>query len=267
MIFKKFLIFVLAFFLTIFFSIYQRMTGPTHPFKVKLKIFEKEYKFKLPRSENTGKNAKIILPIADRIVKADLYFKNISEDKEWEKIEFKREGKELIASLKTLPPAGKYLYYIKLYYLLKNVQIPEKPITIRFKGKVPTLILIIHIFTIFFGFLISIYTGLFAVFFGENKKLTLITFILFFIGAGVLGPIVQYYAFGQFWTGFPFGKDLTDNKGLILIIFWGIAYFKTRRGKGKEWIIVAFLISILTFFIPHSLWGSELRGGKIKTGP
>ena len=265
--FKKFLLFVFSFFLTVFFSVYQRVTGPTHPFFAKLKVLEKEYKLKFPRSQNTGEDAKIVLPIDEKLIRAELYFKNISEDGDWERVEFKREGKELYATLKTLPPAGKYHYYVKIYYFERQVQIPDKPISIRFKGKVPDLILIIHILIIFTGFLLSIYTGLYTYFYEIKIKLILFTFILFFIGAGVLGPIVQYYAFGQFWTGFPWGKDLTDNKGLILIIFWGVAYFKARKGKGKLWVYIAFLFSILTFFIPHSMWGSELKGGKIKTGP
>lgn len=265
--FKKFLLLIFSLFLTIFFSIYQRITGPTYPFKAKIKIFENEYKIKLSRSQNTGEDAKIILPINNVPIKAEICFKNISEGKDWEKEEFKREKEGLVASLKSLPPAGKYYYYIKLFYFERTIQIPEKPISIRFKGRVPEFILIPHILIIFSGFFISIYTSLYTIFFKTNLKLTFFTFLLFFIGAGLLGPFVQYYAFGQFWSGFPFGMDLTDNKGLILILIWAYAYFKVKKGNGKRWIIAAFLVSILTFFIPHSLWGSELKGGKIKTGP
>lgn len=265
--FKVILLIIFSLILTLFFSIYQRITGPTHPVKVKLKFMEKEYNIKLIRSSNTGKDVQILLPIENNIIKADLFFKNLTQENGWEKREFERKKENLVSTLKSLPPAGKYLYYIKIYFQDVSLQIPEKPISIRFKNKVPDLVLISHILIIFSGFLISIYTGLYSIAFGASKKLTLITFILFLVGAGVLGPIVQYYAFGQFWTGFPLGKDLTDNKGLILVIFWGLAYFKIKNGKGKEWILLAFFISVLVFFIPHSLWGSELKGGKIKTGP
>lgn len=43
-------------------------------------------------------------------------------------------------------------------------------------------------------------------------------------------------AFGPWWTGFPFGTDLTDNKWLV-----GLA--------------VLFMIAVFT--IPHSVNGSE----------
>lgn len=264
---KIILLIFISLFLTLFFSSYQRITGPTYPYKVKMKFLEKEFSFKLPRSQNSGEKLKILLPVKESFIKADLFYQNYSEDGQWEKKEFERTTEGLYAELKPLPPAGKYFYYVKFYYLDKSVQIPEKPISIRFKGKVPTPILLLHIILIFSAFFLSIYTGLYTIFFEKKEALVLATFILTLIGAGILGPVVQKYAFGEFWTGFPFGKDLTDNKGLIMIIFWAIAWVQIRRGKGKEWVLLAFFISILVFFIPHSLWGSELKGGVIKTGP
>lgn len=264
---KIILLFFFSLILTLFFSTYQRMTGPTHPFKVKLKFLDKEFSFKLPRSENAGEKLKISLPIKEHLIKAYIIYQNNSKDGGWQSKEFERREEGMYMELESLPPAAKYFYYIKFYYLDKSIQIPEKPISVRFKGKVPAPILILHIIFIFSALLFSIYTGLYTMFFQASKKLALVTFILAFIGAGILGPIVQKYAFGEFWTGFPFGKDLTDNKGLIMIIFWGIAWFKIKRGKEKEWVLLAFFVTILAFFIPHSMWGSELKGGKIKTGP
>ena len=43
------------------------------------------------------------------------------------------------------------------------------------------------------------------------------------IGGMILGPIVQKYAFGEYWTGFPYGGDFTDNKMLIMWLAWAIA--------------------------------------------
>jgi len=40
-----------------------------------------------------------------------------------------------------------------------------------------------------------------------------------------LGPLVQLNAFGDLWTGWPFGGDWTDNKTLFAFIFWVIAAF------------------------------------------
>ncbi len=45
----------------------------------------------------------------------------------------------------------------------------------------------------------------------------------------ILGPIVQKYAFGELWTGIPFGWDLTDNKTLIAFLFWILAVIMNRK--------------------------------------
>jgi len=51
---------------------------------------------------------------------------------------------------------------------------------------------------------------------------------------------VQHYAFGQLWTGVPFGWDLTDNKTLLAALAWvsrsgGCARAAgTGRGGGRS---------------------------------
>ena len=74
----------------------------------------------------------------------------------------------------------------------------------------------------------------------------------------VLGPLVQKYAFGEFWTGVPFGWDLTDNKTLIAVFAWILAVVMNRKKERPGYIIAAAVILLLVYSIPHSLFGSEL---------
>jgi hypothetical protein len=108
--------------------------------------------------------------------------------------------------------------------------------------------------------LLSTRTGL--EYFNQGKKfksLTLLTFIFVIIGGFIFGPIVQKYAFGAFWTGFPFGHDLTDNKILIGFIGWLLALVALYKFKNpKRWIVFASILMFIIFLIPHSLLGSEL---------
>ncbi len=79
------------------------------------------------------------------------------------------------------------------------------------------------------------------------------------LGGMILGPVVQKYAFGEFWTGFPYGTDLTDNKTLIAFIGWIIALIAVFRSQKPKWyILIAAIIMFIIFIIPHSLLGSEL---------
>jgi len=79
------------------------------------------------------------------------------------------------------------------------------------------------------------------------------------IGGMILGPVVQKYAFDAYWTGWPFGHDLTDNKSLVAFIFWLVALgYQIRNRQKKSWAVVAAIILLVVYMIPHSVLGSEI---------
>ncbi len=173
----------------------------------------------------------------------------------------KRKDNKLIAFLPHQPPAGKLVYHVVLQKGNEAVTLPEDgEVIIRFKGDVPIFFLIPHIIFIFGAMLLSTRTGLEYFNEGKNfKLLTILTFIFVIIGGFIFGPIVQKYAFGAFWTGFPFGHDLTDNKILIGFIGWLLALIALYKFKNpKRWIVFASILMFIIFLIPHSLLGSEL---------
>jgi hypothetical protein len=79
---------------------------------------------------------------------------------------------------------------------------------------------------------------------------------------------VQKFAFGDLWTGVPFGWDLTDNKTLIAFIFWIIAVVMNRKKEKPFYTILAAVVLLLIFSIPHSMFGSELdyASGEVTQG-
>jgi len=121
----------------------------------------------------------------------------------------------------------------------------------------------------FMVMLFSTVAGLFAIFKIERyRRYTVWTFVLLFIGGFIFGPWVQWYAFGEWWAGVPFGWDLTDNKALFAFVFWIAALFGIK-GKGRPWLIIlAAIMTIVIFSIPHSLYGSTLdyTTGAVKQG-
>ncbi len=75
----------------------------------------------------------------------------------------------------------------------------------------------------------------------------------------ILGPIVQKYAFDAYWTGWPFGQDLTDNKTLAAFVLWVAAYFQVKfNPKKRGWVIAAAVLLLAVYLIPHSMFGSEI---------
>ena len=98
--------------------------------------------------------------------------------------------------------------------------------------------------------------------------MSVLTFIVMMIGGLILGPLVQKYAFNEWWAGVPYGWDLTDNKTLIAILAWLLALVMIRYKSASSWVIAASLVTIIIFSIPHSLYGSQLNQetGKIIQG-
>jgi hypothetical protein len=257
---KKTIMWILAVVITIAAAYYQRKTGPTHPKKATVEIAGEKFSFNLIRTGITGKDAKIKLKIPNESVKGTVTYRRYPTKDEWRVTQFKRENDKLIASLPTQPQAGKYEYFVELNDGENSVIIAkENTIKIRFRGDVPAWVLIPHILIIFAAMLLSTVAGLFAYF--KLPKYQLYGSIAFFtliVGGMIFGPLVQKFAFSAFWTGVPFGWDLTDNKTLIAVIFWTIAYFTNRKNEKPIWIIVAAIVLLVIFSIPHSMLGSEL---------
>ncbi len=246
------------------------MTGPTYPKKGKTVIAEKEVKFKLLRSAENTKDAIISIENSSKLYSGSIVYKRFNTLDDWTEIQMTQNGDKLEGSLPAQPAAGKLMYRVFLKYGNENYALNINPVVIRFKGNVPLYILFPHILLMFLAMLFSTRTGIEAIIDGKNTyKYALITVITLFLGGIVLGPIVQKYAFGAFWTGWPLGKDLTDNKTVIAFLFWIMATYKIYRNREKTGLaIVAMVILLAIYLIPHSMFGSELdyNSGKVTTG-
>jgi hypothetical protein len=284
---KKFILWTLAIIITVSAAIYQRHTGPTYPKELGVTLNDKLYELKLVRSLALDERSEVKLEIADSTVKARLFFKRYKTDGEYQVKDFSykvypvksflmnkvfkiSEEKGFFAEIPQQPAAGKLQYYIEICDS-KGTQtyFKDSPVVIRFKGGVPALVLIPHILCMFVAMLFSTLAGLMAVIkFPMYKKYAIWTLFLFTIGGMILGPIVQYDAFGDLWTGVPFGWDLTDNKTLIALIFWILAVVMNRKKEKPLYTALAALILLLVYSIPHSLFGSELdySSGEVTQG-
>lgn len=260
------LLWFMALVITISSVIYQRMTGPTYPRRGKITIGENMISFKLLRTETVPNNAPINLTVPDTAIAGYVQMKRFKSDDDWTNIPLQREEEKLIASLPHQPAAGKLMYFV---YLEKDGQeyslTAAGPIILRYKGDVPTVVLILHVLTIFLAMLFSNRTALEALDAeGRSYHKMLWTIGLFFIGGMILGPLVQKFAFNAWWTGFPLGKDLTDTKTLIAMVGWFWAWYKNRRGRdGRIWILFAAVLMFVVYLIPHSVLGSELDYRKL----
>jgi len=258
---RSILLWIIALVLTLALALFQRITGPTYPLEDQVQFRNEVIFYKLERSHGGTDDHPVKIKVKDPAVQGKLYWKRFKTNDEWTVAEMKWINGELSAVLPHQPPAGKLAYKVVLNSGSESITIPANgEVIIRFKGYVPAGILIPHVIFIFLAMLFSTRTGL--EYFNkepEYKKLLLTTYIFLVLGGLIFGPLTQLYAFGELWTGFPFGYDLTDNKTLIAFIGWTIALIALFRSKRPErWIIFASVLMFIIFLIPHSLLGSEL---------
>ncbi len=264
---------ILALFITLSAAVYQRMTGPTYPLRGEVELDSEKYNYKLLRSHGGPGGMPVILEISDTSYTAVVMYKRFRVQEDWKQIPMTRRGDTLRAGLPHQPPAGKLEYFIKINNNGKHWNLPEKnTLVTRFKGAVPAEFLIPHVLFMFLAMFMSSLSGLETLFKGKRIFIyTLLTSIFLFLGGMILGPVVQKFAFGAFWTGVPFGWDLTDNKTLLAMIGWLIALWQVWRVKPvrkRWWVVAAAVILLLVYTIPHSTMGSELNyeTGEVETG-
>lgn len=257
---KTVLFTIIAIAITLGAIIYQRSTGPTYPKKVSLDIEGETYKFKLIRSHGGTTDCPLEFEIPNSAVTGTVTFRKFPTRDEWTTIDMVRDGNRLIGYLPNQPPAGKLEYKIEFQMNDNSFPLHETNATvIRFKGDVPALALVPHVLLMFIAMLLSNLVGVMALFkHGNYRRLAWITFILFGLGGMVLGPVVQWYAFGEFWAGIPFAWDLTDNKTLVAFIFWIIALVMNRQQPRPAYIVLASVVMLIIYSIPHSMYGSQL---------
>jgi len=262
---RSLIIWLVALILTLLLAAYQRITGPTFPVSGTVEFGNEIVEYEFDRNHSGDGDHTIQIKIDAHDLQAELFWKRYKTKDEWNRVKMIKEDNMFTANLPHQPKTGKLQYKVKLINQSGSIVIPEKPVVIRFKGIVPLYILVPHIFFIFGAMLLSTRTGL-EIFNKEPKfkNLTFLTLLFLFIGGGILGPIAQYYAFDVYWTGFPVGFDLTDNKILISLIGWIIAAAMIKKSPNpKRWIALASILLFAAFLIPHSSLGSELDYNKL----
>lgn len=262
----KVTLWIIAVLVTLASVIYQKMTGPTYPVRVKVKLEGKTFKYKFLRSHDTSSDGIMKLNVPDSTYQAIYQYRRYKSHDPWTVDTLKAVNDTITVAIPKQPPAGKVMYKIALLKSSGDVlQLTKEPVVMRFKGVVPLWVLIPHIFFMFFAMLVSLRTGLEAIADGDKAyNYAWWSFGLLIIGGMILGPLVQKLAFGAFWTGWPFGHDLTDNKTLLALIFWAIALWRHRQtGNGRKWFILAAVIQFFIYLIPHSVLGSEIDYTKV----
>ncbi len=263
---KKGMFWTLAVVITLASAVYQRMTGPSYPARAKAVIEGRELRFRLPRTAETTANAAVELKVPAP-AEGYLEYTRYKANEPWTREPLARRGETLVGFLPKQPSAGKLAYRVHLVSGGKDTELGgDTPVVLRFKNRVPLGLLIVHVIVMFAGMLAGTAAGIAALDKKRNpRRFVLWAAGLIFLGGFILGPFVQKFAFGTFWSGFPAGADLTDNKTVFMFLFWIVALAAGRKGRpARLAVLVASVVTLVIFLIPHSLFGSEIDYTKLK---
>jgi hypothetical protein len=251
--------------LTLTSAIWQRMSGPTYPIKSSARLAGQEIALRLERSYSITGRQPVTVTVADAGVTGTVEWRRFPTSDPWSTLQMTRQGDRLETVIPPapeplMPMAGKLEYRVTLTKGGESVSYPDKPAVTRFKGDVPAWVLIPHVAAMFFGMLFATRAAMAALFGGNTRTPAFLAFGLLVFGGLVLGPVVQKLAFGEYWTGVPFGFDLTDNKTLIAAVAWVLAVIQLRGGRqARVAVALAAIVTMVVFAIPHSVWGSQAK--------
>jgi len=251
---------IIALLLTVASARWQRMTGPTHELPGDASLGGTSIHYVLQRTHKGEGGQRVEIGKVPADVTGVAEWKAYGSQDPWTMVPMRREGGTLAVELPHQPPAGKLWYRVRLARGAETVLLPaERPAAIRYTGAVPAGVLIPHIFFMFLAMLLSTRAGL-ELFSRQPrlKGLTYWTLATLFIGGMGLGAFVTHHAFGEWWTGIPVGNDITDSKTLIALVAWVAAAIAVGRSRiEKTWVVLAALVTLVIFVIPHSWTASE----------
>lgn len=268
---RQLLLWFLATVVTLGSAYYQRKTGPTYELNGEVRLAGRAVPYVLARSHSGAEDHLVRLIPPDSAVQGTVMYRHYQTAGPFQAVDMVYRDGALTAPLPQQPPAGHLEYYLVLQDGANTAVVPpDRTAVIRFRGKVPAAAMGPHIILMFISMLLSTRAGLEALGpSGRPGRLVLWTTMTLLAGGLILGPVVQKYAFGSYWTGVPLGWDLTDNKTLIAFIGWLAVMIRQRHNPNPRYAIVAAaVLMLIVFLIPHSVMGSRLDyiSGEVKTG-
>jgi hypothetical protein len=249
-------------------AVYQRMSGPTYPVRGAVTLGGEQVSLRLTRTHPGAGDQPIVLTVPNTAISGEVRWRRFPTADAWQTLPLVRNGDALTAALPHQPVAGKLEYQVRLQLGDQHAVFPERPAITRFRNDVPAAVLIPHVLAMFLAMLFSTAAGLSALArWPQARREAGVAVALLLVGGFVLGPIMQWYGFGAWWTGVPFGWDLTDNKTLVAGVAWLWAVFQMRGGRpARTAIMLAALATLVVFAIPHSAWGSEFKWDSVPPG-
>ena len=240
---------------------WQWRSGPSYPYRSRATLGGADVRVALPRSHLTTSPARAAVPGLPAGAAGTVYWRRVTSGGRFAAVPLRPDGSTLAAVIPVQPRGTCVEYFLEVTAGEGGLRLPPRSpdtVVLRYRDPIPASLLVAHIAVMFLAMLFGVRAGLAAVWESDGHRLlTILALAALTVGGFVLGPIVQKAGFGDFWTGVPFGWDLTDNKTLVAWIGWAAAAVASARQRRRaRWVVVLALIVMLgAFLVPHSVVG------------
>ncbi|MBN1504668.1 MAG: hypothetical protein JW952_06395 [Candidatus Eisenbacteria bacterium] len=152
----------------------------------------------------------------------------------------------------------------------------EKLFHVTYEGRPARSLLVLHVALIMGAMLLMVHGFHFSlvhILSGRGLAAAywtlLAAWFTFTISVLPLGYAISKSTFGVGWTGFPVGTDVTDNKSLVVVLYWAVVLlrgwrplrgeftFRTGRMSGTTFAglsLLGIVLTIVAYSIPHSIF-------------
>ena len=150
--------------------------------------------------------------------------------------------------------------------------VEEPGFTFTYKGIPNQALLVTSILLMFVALLLFLLCGFLAFRALTHRRVVIdiprlgfLGLVIFFISSFPLGMVKTFQTLGTPWRGFPVGNDITDNRSLVIVLYWVAASFlykgsimkkdPARDLLGRKPLpyiyLLGVLLTVVMFLIPH----------------
>jgi hypothetical protein len=248
---QNLILWIAAFIITFLSGFLESITSGYYPVSGTIGVAGEKVSYKFDKVHYGKEPYKLLIRTDIEGLKGRIEFK-IKENNNWKIIPLKA-GDHILNGVMPAQRAGSELEYrVILFHGSKKYFLPsQKPVLMKFFGKVSPFINALYYLTLFAGLLLSIRSGL--DFFNEHekiKKLSLFTVIVFFVNAFIASPLRKTYLLGAIGNKVPGLQEVFPLENIILFLIWAITVIVIFNIKEyRKAVIISAVIILISFQI------------------
>lgn len=198
------ILWIVAFVIT-FLTIYlSNLLDKDYPLSGTFGIDGKKVSYRFEKSHYGNDDFNTIIRTDVNELTGKIFWKT-DEDTIWQSVQMEKSDLLLSASIPSLKPENKLIYFAELYHKDKKYIIPDnQKVELTFFGKIPVVVNILEHLLFFLGLILIVRTGLEYFNDGKNsKKFGILAAIVFLTLIALINPLFLTYKYGFMNSSIP----------------------------------------------------------------